>query len=177
MPASVDSLASPTALRNPDLTDLTAAPLNSTKCEYDCPRSDPAPHVSEQPVRNWRRRLPLLGRTPPLSEPIEDAVFEIDMRSARVTVRRRGRNGAGAGAGIEADQNKARDMTKRALARLNLLILQTVRDAASGLRDIASTPTTMLPLRCGLAIDHDLVLLQEARREPTRGADLPVHGD
>ena len=108
----------------PRLDGFDRGTVELDKVRVDGPRSDPAPHVSEQPVRNWRRRLPLLGRTPPLSEPIEDSVFEIHVRSARVTVRRRGRNGAGAGSGIEADQNKARDMTKRALARLNLLILQ-----------------------------------------------------
>jgi len=77
----------PDGASEPRLDGFYGRTVEFDKLRYDCPRSDLAPHVSEQSVGNWRWRLPLFGRTPPLSEPIKDAVFEIHERSATLAVR------------------------------------------------------------------------------------------
>jgi hypothetical protein len=72
----------------------------------------PATHMSEQPGWNWNWRLTLLGGALPERLAVEDPVLKIDVRSARLSIWRCGRNRARSGAGVQANQNEPSNMSQ-----------------------------------------------------------------
>lgn len=97
----------------------------------------PAPQMGQEARGEWHRRLPLLRFDRTILQAVEDALTQVDVRPASLSMDRRGCDGSRARPGVQAQQDEARDVMQRLAFCLDNLVATT---AAMNSLSLSSAP-------------------------------------